>query len=127
MNTEMLIIVQSFSLLIWFQLIDLVTGKPYKKTRADKVEVSSSADVVDFRDAVKAKYDQPGYIKDTPSGALLACKSKAAFVGLEELLRSSHLLDGLGTSKQEALIVLVPSSIQIEIHFCHDKKFSLLK
>jgi hypothetical protein len=35
-----------------------------------------------------------------PSGALLVYKSKAAFVGLEEPLRSSHLLDGLGTSKQ---------------------------
>jgi hypothetical protein len=60
MNTEMLINLQSFSLLIWFQLIDLITGKPYKKTRADKVSVFSYAHVVDFRDAVKAKYDQPG-------------------------------------------------------------------
>ena len=33
--------------LVWFLLLDSATGLPYKGTNADKVSVSSSADMVD--------------------------------------------------------------------------------
>jgi hypothetical protein len=105
---------QSESLLIWFKLIDSTTEKPFKETRADKVSVSSSADVVDFRKAVKAEYDQPGYLKDIPSGALLVYKNMAAFRVKEFLLEEDAPVFGLGTTKQEALIVVVPQSIQVQ-------------
>ncbi len=65
--------------LVWFLLLDSNSGLPYKGTTADKVSVASCADVADFRDAVKAKYDQPNYLKDIPSGALIVYKNKAAF------------------------------------------------
>jgi hypothetical protein len=38
--------------LIWFLLLDSSTGEPYQGTSAEKVPVSSSADVADFLDAV---------------------------------------------------------------------------
>jgi hypothetical protein len=57
--------------------------------------------------------EQPGYLKDIPSGALLVYKNK------KDPLEKDALVVGLGTSKQEALIVVVPSSIQT-----HDSSFS---
>ena len=102
--------------LVWFRLLDSTTGQSYKGTTADKVAVSSTADVADFRDAVKAKYDKPNYLKDIPSGALLVYKNKDAFdkrnyvnEEKEEPLEEDSLLDGLGKSKKEALVVVVPS------------------
>jgi hypothetical protein len=100
----------SSSSLIWFQLYDSSTGEPYKRTSASKIYVSSSADVDDFRDAVKAKYEQPTYLKDIPAGSLFVYKNKSAFVGgNEESLKPSCLLDGFGITEEDALIVVVPS------------------
>jgi len=104
--------------LVWFLLLDSATGEPYKKTTADKVAVASSADVADFRDAVKAKYSNK--LSSVDAGELLVYKNKAAFEkrnaaageGREEPLKSSRSLDGLGTTEEEALIVVVPSSIR---------------
>jgi hypothetical protein len=113
---------QSKSLLIWFQLIDLTTGEPYKETRAGKVSVSSSADVVDFQDAVKAKNSNKLSSVDTSD--LLVYKNKAAFVGKEEPLKSSRLLHGLGETDEEEdmVIVVVPSLIQAEEDFPSTKR-----
>jgi len=64
---------QSFmppSPLIWFQLFDFATGEPYKGTSADKVSVSSSVDIADFRDAVKAKYSD-SHLRGIASSDLL--------------------------------------------------------
>ena len=103
--------------LVWFLLLDSATGQPYKGTSADAVSLSPGSVVVQFRDAVKAKYDQPGYLKDIPAGALHIYKNKAAFDkrntpvddGKVEPLEEDSLLDGLGRSKKEALVVAVPS------------------
>ena len=65
--------------LIWFHLYDYGTGKPYKETTADYVSLLSTAVIAQFRDAVKVKYDQPGYLTDSPSGQLLVFKNKDAF------------------------------------------------
>ena len=108
------------SLFIWFLLFDSVTGEPYKGTTAEKVCVSTSADVADFRDAVQLKYDKPNYLKEIPSGALLVYKNKTAFEkrnaavdeGKEAPLKEDSPIDGLGLSKKDALIVVVPSTIQ---------------
>ena len=105
--------------LVWFLLLDSATGEPYKGTTVSSVLRSSLViPVVDqFRDAVQLKYDKPDYLKDIPSGALLVYKNKAAFdkrnapadEGKEEPLEEDSLVDGLGRSKKEALIVVVPS------------------
>ena len=105
--------------LVWFQLLDSATGLAYKGTSADKVSVSSHADVADFRDAVQLKYDKPNYLKDIPPGVLLVYKNKTAFDKRnaavdegkkEEPLEEDSLIGGFGTSKKEACIVVVPSS-----------------
>jgi hypothetical protein len=104
--------------LIWFLLVDSVTGQPYKGTSADYVSLAPGSVVAQFRDAVQLKYDKPNYLKDIPSGVLLVYKNKAAFdkrnaatdEGKEESLKSSCHMDGLGETEEEALIVVVPSS-----------------
>jgi len=103
--------------LVWFLLLDSATGEPYKGTSATKVSVDASADVADFRKAVKTEYDQPNYLKDIPASSLLVYKNKTVFDkrnaavddGKEEPLEEDSLLEGLGKSKKEALIVVVPS------------------
>ena len=65
--------------LVWFLLLDSITGLPYKGTTADYISLPPSSFIAQFRDAVKAKYDQPGYLKDIPAGALHVYKNKDAF------------------------------------------------
>ena len=60
----------SSSPLVWFQLIDAATWEPYRGTTADYVTPPPGSVIAQFRDAVKTKYDQPGYLKDIPAGAL---------------------------------------------------------
>ncbi|KAL7502695.1 hypothetical protein ACHAWX_000522 [Stephanocyclus meneghinianus] len=102
--------------LVWFLLLDSVTGLPYKGTNANKVSVSSSADVVDFREAAHLKNSST--LTGITSAQLTVYKNKAAFdkrnaaagEGREEPLEEDSLVYGLGTSKKEALVVVVPSS-----------------
>ena len=73
---------QSFSMsspssLVWFLLLNSATGEPYKGTSASKVSVSSSADLDDFRDAVKAKHSNK--LSTFDDADLLVYKNKAAF------------------------------------------------
>ncbi|KAI8891671.1 hypothetical protein BC833DRAFT_454794, partial [Globomyces pollinis-pini] len=104
--------------MVWFLLVESDTGLPYKGTSADKVAVSSPADVADFRKAVKAEYNEPNYLRDIPSSALLVYKNKYSFdkrntaveEGKEDPLKSSRSLNGLGKTEEDALIVAVPSS-----------------
>ena len=117
----------SHSSLIWFLLLDSTTGLPYKDTSASSILRSSLVvPVIDqFRDAVKAKYDTPNYLKDIPSSVLLVYKNKSAFDNRhadidgrkENPLEEDSLVDDFGTSKKEALIVVVPSSD--ELSFAH--------
>ena len=96
---------------VWFQLLDSASGEPYKQTTADKVSVSSSADVADFRDAVKAKHSNK--LSTFDAADLLVYKNKAAFVDEKEKpLKSSHPLYALGKTEEEndMIVVVVPSS-----------------
>jgi hypothetical protein len=103
------------SLLIWFLLFDFATGQPYKGTTADKVSISYSADVADFRDTVKAKHSNK--LSTFDAADLLVYKNKAAFDkrnaavsdGKEESLDPTESIELLG-SKEEMLIVAVPST-----------------
>jgi hypothetical protein len=108
--------------LVWFVLVDSTDGLPYKGTTASSVSLPPSFVVDQFRDAVKAKYDQPDYLKNIPSGALIVFKNKTAFdkrnddEGKEEPLESSKRLGpieeneiGLGETEEDSLRVLVPA------------------
>jgi hypothetical protein len=105
--------------LVWYLLLDSASGEPYKNTSVSSVVRSSLVvPVVDqFRKAVHLEYDKPKYLQDTPPSALLVYKNKATFdkrnaavdEGKEEPLKSSCLLDGLGITEEDALIVVVPS------------------
>jgi hypothetical protein len=108
--------------LIWYLLLDSTTGLPYKGTTADKVFLPSQADVADFRDAVKAKNSHKLSSKDAAD--ILVYKNKTSFdkrnldVEKEEPLEEDSLVDGLGKSKKEALIVLVPSTESFDYLSC---------
>jgi hypothetical protein len=106
------------SLLVWFQLYDSATGEPYKKTCADYIFRVRGSVIAQFRDAVKKKDiddEDAAILTLFKSSQLLVFKNKAAFDkrnddgGKEEPLRSSCLLDGLGITEEDALIVVVPS------------------
>jgi hypothetical protein len=106
--------------IVWFLLLDSATGEPYKKTTADKVAVSSSADVADFRDAVKTKHSNK--LSSFDAADLLVYKSKAAFdkrnapvdEGKEEPLEEDSFINGLVSSKKEALVVAVPPYLLLQ-------------
>ena len=101
--------------LIWYLLLDSTTGQPYKGTTADKVFLSSQADVADFRKAVKAENSHK--LSSIDAADLLVYKNKTSFDKRnsdnekEEPLEEDSYLDDLGKSKKEALIVVVPAVI----------------
>ncbi|KAI3631922.1 hypothetical protein MIR68_009758 [Amoeboaphelidium protococcarum] len=108
--------------LVWFLLLDGVTGEPYRGTFATSVLRSSlppGSFIAQFRDAVQLKYDLPNYLQDIPSSTLLVFKNKAAFDmrnaavddGKEEPLEEDFLIDGLG-SEEDMLVVVVPLPIR---------------
>ncbi|KAI3641438.1 hypothetical protein MIR68_000568 [Amoeboaphelidium protococcarum] len=106
----------STSPLIWFLLLDSATGEPYKGTRASCVYLPPGSCIAQFGDAVKAKHSNK--LSSVDAANLLVQKNKAAFDkrnasvedGKEMPLEEDSLVDGLGKSKKEALIVAVPSS-----------------
>jgi hypothetical protein len=102
---------------IWFQLIGS-DGQPYKGTSATKVYFNSPPDVDQFRDAVKAKYND-SHLKGVASSNLKVYENKSVFLGKEEPLKSSVSLDGVGKTEEEALIVIVPSYLQKPIDSSH--------
>jgi hypothetical protein len=90
-------------------------------TSADKIAVSTSADVADFRKAVKNKDKKDGeaaVLTLFESSQLLVYKNKIAFdtrnatveEGKQEPLEEDSFIAGLGTTEEEALIVVVPPS-----------------
>ena len=100
---------------IWFLLLDTATGHSFKGTSADAVALPTGSLILHFRDAVRAKYDLPNYLKGISSSALLVYKNKGAFDKRNAESRKTRPLDvdslvhGLGKSMKKALIVVVPS------------------
>ena len=72
---------------VWFKLVE-ASGQPFKGASASKAFVDPSADVNDFRKAVKAECDEPGYLKDFPSSTLQVYRNKVLqitiFIGRRE-------------------------------------------
>ena len=98
---------------VWYLLVDS-NGQPYEKTSADKVKLSTSSDVADFRKAVKT--ERSNKLSSFDAADLVVYKNKESFdkrnrrveQEREVPLKSSGLLDGLGLTEEEALIVVVP-------------------
>jgi hypothetical protein len=96
------------ALRIWLLLVDS-NGAPYKCTGATKVLVPSSADVSDFRDAVKAKYAD-SHLKGVASSDLIVYKNRAEF-NKQNPLEEDFPIEDFGKFRNEALIAFVPSSV----------------
>ena len=104
------------SALIWFQLWDSSTDQPFKGTTVSSIIRSSLVvPVIDqFRKAVKEQDNQENeaaVLKGLKSSQLLVYKNKQALDNKEEALEEDALVTDLGKSKGEALIVLVPPSL----------------
>ncbi|KAI3631251.1 hypothetical protein MIR68_010741 [Amoeboaphelidium protococcarum] len=101
--------------LVWFFLLDSATGQPYKGARSSSVYLLPGSFIAQFKSAVKAKYSNN--LSSVDVADLLVYKNKAAFDkrnaagddGKEMPLEEDFLIDGLGKSKNEALVVAVPS------------------
>jgi hypothetical protein len=113
---------QQLSPLVWFELVDSVTGNPYKATSVSSILRSSIAvPVIDqFRDAVKAKHSNKLALIDAAD--LVVYKNKAAFDKRnatiddekEKPLDPMDSLDELG-NKEDKLVVVVPSSSETSV------------
>ena len=98
---------------VWFLLVDS-NGQPYKKTSADKVKLPTASDIADFRKAIKTENSQK--LSSFDASDLVVYKNKESFdkrdseVEQERKvpIKSSCLLNGLGVTEEEALIVVVP-------------------
>jgi hypothetical protein len=96
---------------VWFQLVDS-TGNSYNGTTADKVSLSTDADVIDFRDAVKGKHSNK--LASVDADELVVYRNSTSFEMRsdsqfkEEPLEEESPIDSLGGSKTDALIVVVP-------------------
>ena len=103
---------------IWFHLYDSANGLPYMGTTADYVSLPPSADIAQFRKAVKAEFSNT--LSSVDAGKLLVFKNKQSFdkrkskrekvndfksYKQEVPLEEDSPVDGLGKSKKDALIV----------------------
>jgi hypothetical protein len=86
--------------------LDSETGEPYKGTTADYVSIYSGAVVAEFRRLVHR--ENSNKLASIDASDLLVYKNKAAFDKKEDPLRSSRILDGLGETEEDALIVAIP-------------------
>ncbi|KAJ3202118.1 hypothetical protein HDU67_000791 [Dinochytrium kinnereticum] len=102
--------------LVWFLLLDSATGLLYKGSSADYFSLPPGSVIAQFRAAVKA--ENPNKLSFVDAADLNVYRNKAAFdkrnaaIDDEKEEQTSRLMDGLGASKKEALVVVVPSSIQ---------------
>ena len=98
---------------VWYLLVDS-NGQPYKKTSADLVELPSTCVIAQFRDAVKLKSSNK--LSSFDAADLVVYKNKESFEKRDseveqerkEPLEVDAVVVGLGTTKNDALIVVVP-------------------
>jgi hypothetical protein len=106
--------------LIWFILVDSDTGQSYKGTSASSVSLPSGSVIDQFRDAVKVKHSNK--LSSIDAADLVVYKNKASFDKRNDVLNhydseegkpleEDSFIAGLGKSKKEALIVVVPVPI----------------
>jgi hypothetical protein len=92
---------------IWYQLVES-DGQPFKGMRADKISMEPTSMVIEFREAVKIKYNQPGYLNRIVDSMLCIYKNREFFEGNEKPLSVSIYVPGLGETEEDAVIVVVP-------------------
>ena len=108
--------------LVWFVLVD-GDGNPYKGTTASSVNIPSSYVIDQFRDAVKEKCDRQGDdLKGILSSKLHVYANKEAFDGKVDSLEEDSTIGTFGSSKKEALVVVVPSRGESSIGGYHQGK-----
>jgi hypothetical protein len=93
----------------WFLLFDSSTRQPCKGLNADAVLIPHGAVLLQFRDAVKAKYAD-SLLRGVAPASLVVYKDRSTFDGNEEPLEEDTLLDGLGKTMKDALIVIYSGS-----------------
>ena len=99
--------------LIWFHLYDAHTEKPVRGSSATIVDLPCSYSFQNLRYAIRDEYFY-SHLKGMDVSKFKIFKNKNAFdkrnlnEGKEEPLKSSELLDRLGETKEDALIVLAP-------------------
>jgi hypothetical protein len=88
-------------------LLNSADGQPYKGTTASSVSLLPTNVIDQFRDAVKSKYSNT--LSSIDAAQLQVYKNKSSFDAKENNLEEDSHINGLGSSKKEALIVVVPS------------------
>ena len=75
---------------------------------SDKVKLPSDSDIADFRDAVKGK-NADGLLKGISPAELTVYENKTAYESKETHLEEDAAVSGLGQSKKNAMVVVVPN------------------
>ena len=117
--------------LVWFLIVDSVTGKPYKGTTADYVSLPPGSVIAQFRDAAHLK--NSSILTGITSSQLTVYKNKAAFDkrnaavddGKEEPLDPTESLGLLG-SKEDMLVVAVPSPTSSSLKPFRQKRYKAM-
>lgn len=89
-----------------------MTGQTYKGTSVDAMSISPDTVITQFQDVVHVK--NPNKITGISTSNLVVYKNKAVRNNAqdevkEQPLKSSWILDGLGRTEEDALIVVVPT------------------
>ena len=102
---------------VWYMLLDSANGQPYKGASASTVALPSDHVIDQFRDAVYAK--NAPIFTEYVSSQLIVYKNRASFdhrnaeTEKEEPLEEDFIIADLGSSKKDALIVVVPVSLSM--------------
>ena len=105
--------------LIWFQLVDATSGKPFKDTVVTSILSSSlKYPIIDYfvRSVKDEDKKDESLLTSIAATQLRVYKNQASFDKRNAAVEdgkenSSSPLEGLGSSKREALIVAVPQGI----------------
>jgi hypothetical protein len=93
---------------VWYELLD-EHGLAYKQTPKDKVKVADDVDAAEFKELVKAKNQNKLAFIDASN--LTVYKNRTEFEGTpKSAMDEDDPVSGLGASKKDALIVVVPAS-----------------
>jgi hypothetical protein len=98
---------------IWFQLVD-AHGNPYRGTTATSKRFHDDCDVCDFRKVVKVTFSTT--LSSMDASTLLVYKNRSSFdkrndpQSKVEPLEEDSLINSLGETEDDALIVVVPLS-----------------
>ncbi|KAL3815268.1 hypothetical protein ACHAXA_001880 [Cyclostephanos tholiformis] len=115
--------------LIWFLLLDSVTGQPYKGTTADYVSIYSGAVVAEFRKLVHR--ENSNKLANIDASDLLIYENKAAFdnrstadsEGKVDPLDPTQSVGGLGSMEDMLVVAVPPPPIQPSLQIRQPSSF----